>query len=587
MDEGTTSKTDLLWARILVKLNNNAKYDSVNLIAGNRVYVVQLWWEISPTVMEVTWKSYRDFGGPADSGEEDDRDTRAKRRVNHERKESCLRVCNGLKAVGNRNGMRNRAAAECLENGKTRGGRTKVGDNEKCVFQIDGGNRGRNGKMTNALVLDPLKDRAGLYLEGAAAHEMGKVHGFLKGQRGVSPGEKKVWPMGRSLQPNPRYASKGGCEEKMGTKNHGREKEKEEEMPTGELRAFQVLKSSQDQGRCKGYNMKQVTSRKERNTRKVIAGSEEEEEERGEGRCYGASEQETIEGKLPEKTSIDADMEVVRAKEGFLCEFADSVGSVIRGANQVGGYMSCWRRNSGMSTDDSRSEVEGEDNSRVGKRVGAGEARPGSSDGTRPEASGSVRQSYRKEQEETDPAPGQISGAGRVSGTEWASGRELGRPNVSNPVMGLFYRAALSPVSSILDLLNEMSLYESSSSKVKAAVLEPGLCQDLLSKTVGNAVCFGSTSQSSEGQKGNDIKPREGEEIGKIVVQEAVYSAMNRYDDKRYSQHSPIPISIFGRPLLLGGFSGQGFQYRIRLWSHLGWKRLMTGIGEVRARALT
>ena len=33
---------------------------------------------------------------------------------------------------------------------------------------------------------------------------------------------------------------------------------------------------------------------------------------------------------------------------------------------------------------------------------------------------------------------------------------------------------------------------------------------------------------------------------------------MNRYDDKRYSQHTPISISVFGRPLLSGGFSGQG-----------------------------
>ena len=33
---------------------------------------------------------------------------------------------------------------------------------------------------------------------------------------------------------------------------------------------------------------------------------------------------------------------------------------------------------------------------------------------------------------------------------------------------------------------------------------------------------------------------------------------MNRYDDKCYSQHSPISISVFGRPLLSGGFSGQG-----------------------------
>ena len=44
MDEGTTSKIDLLWAKILVKMNKNAKHDSVNLIAGDRVYVVQIWW---------------------------------------------------------------------------------------------------------------------------------------------------------------------------------------------------------------------------------------------------------------------------------------------------------------------------------------------------------------------------------------------------------------------------------------------------------------------------------------------------------------------------------------------------------------
>ena len=63
MDEGTASKTDLLWARILVKMNSNAKHDSVNLIAGDRVYVVQIWWEIRPTVVEVIRKSSRSIGG--------------------------------------------------------------------------------------------------------------------------------------------------------------------------------------------------------------------------------------------------------------------------------------------------------------------------------------------------------------------------------------------------------------------------------------------------------------------------------------------------------------------------------------------
>ena len=156
------------------------------------------------------------------------------------------------------------------------------------------------------------------------------------------------------------------------------------------------------------------------------------------------------------------------------------------------------------------------------------------------------------------PDPGQILGAGRGSGTEWASGRELGRPNVLNPVLGLFYRAAFSSVSSIRALLNGMSLYEPSCSKVKVAVLEPGLCQDLLSKSVAKSVCFGSTFLSSEGQEGNAINLGEGDEIGEVAVQKDGYIPMNRYDENRYTQYSPISISVFGRPLLSGGFSGQG-----------------------------
>ena len=352
-------------------------------------------------------------------------------------------------------------------------------------------------------------------------------------------------------------ACKGRSEEKMGTETHRREKAPEGEMLAGKNRGCHESKSSQDQGRSKGYNKKQVTSRKERYTIKVSAGSEEEEEE-DEGRCYGASEQESVDGKIPEKAPTDVDMEVAGAKDGFLCVVADSSGSVLRGASQAGGNFRCLVRNSEMSTSGLRIEVEGEDDLRDGKRAGSGEVRLGSSDGIRPESSGRECHFHREEQEETDPDPGQILGAGRGSGTERASGSELGRPNVSNPVMGLFYRAALNPVSSIWALFNGMSLYKPSCSKVKAAVLEPGLCQDLLSKSVAKLVCFGSTFLSSEeGQKGNAINLGEGDEIGEIAVQDDGYSSMNKYDDNRYSQHSPISISVFGRPLLSGGFSGQ------------------------------
>ena len=362
MDEGTASKIDLLWARILVKSNNNVKYDSANLIAGNRVYIVQLWWEIRPTVVEVTRKSCRDTGGLLESGEKDDCDICAKGRVNHERKEGCKSLCNGPKLVGNQNGMGICAAEECLKNRTTCGGRIHAGDKGKCGSQNNGGNWGCDGQMKNAFVMDQLKDREGLHLEGATAHEREKAHGSLKGQRGVSPGMENVWPMGRSSQSNLCYASKGGSEVKMGAKNHGREKESEGEMPTREKRVFLALKPSQDQGRCKGYNMKRARSRKGRTTRKVRVESEEEEEEvRDEGRCHGVSEKEMIGGKLPEKTSVDADMEAVGAKDGCLYEVADSEGSVLRGVNQVGGFGRRRRRNSVTSTGELRSEGEEED----------------------------------------------------------------------------------------------------------------------------------------------------------------------------------------------------------------------------------
>ena len=555
MDEGTASKTDLLWARILVKTNSNAKHDSVNLIAGDRVYVVQIWWEIRPTVVEVIRKSSRSIRGPANIGEEDDRDARAKGRVSPERKANCQSFRNGMREVGNRTGMGNCGALGRLESGQTRGGRLKVGDKKKFEVQNAVGNRGRNGKTTKSHVMDPLKDRVELYPEGAVAQGLGQIHGVLKGPSTASPGEKNEWTTGRIFHTTPRFACKGRSEEKMGMETHSCEEAPEGEMSAGKNRGSHDSNSSQDQGRNKGNNKKHVTSRKERYSIKDIAGSEEEDE----GRCYGAPEQESFAGKFSEKTPSDVDMEVVGAKDGFLCVAVDSPGSVFRDANQAGGEIRCLIRNSELITGDLRIEVEGEDDIRVGRRVGLGEVGLGNSDGTRPESSGKERHSHREDQEETHQDPGQILGAGRGSGTERASGRELGRPNVSNPVMGRFYRAALSPVSSIRALLNGMSLYEPSCSKVKAAVLESGLCQDLLSKSAAKSVCFGFTFLSSEeGQEGKAINLGVGNEIGEIAVQEDGYIPMNIYDENRYAQYYPISISVFGRPLLSSGFSGQG-----------------------------
>ena len=82
LDEESTFKKDLQWARILVKKKNSTgKPSSVNLLAGARSYELQIWWEIQPTVAGVYPHSSRAHGVSVESCEEDGRSTRALERV--------------------------------------------------------------------------------------------------------------------------------------------------------------------------------------------------------------------------------------------------------------------------------------------------------------------------------------------------------------------------------------------------------------------------------------------------------------------------------------------------------------------------
>ena len=299
-----------------------------------------------------------------------------------------------------------------------------MGDKKKSEAQNALGIRGRKGKSINSHVMDPLKERRGLYLEGAVAQGMGQIQGALEGPSPASPGEKSARPMGRIYHTTFWAARKGRSEEKNGMENLGCEEAPECEMSAGENRGSQETNSSQDHGRSKGNNKKQVTSRNERYPTKDIAGSEEEDE----GRYYGASEQESSAGKFLEKTPSVVDTVDVGAKGGFHCAAVDSLGSVLRDAIQAGGKIRCLPRNSELITGDLRPEVEGEDDTRAGRRVRSGEVGLGNFDGTRPESSGRERHSHRKVQEEMQPVSGQIIEAGRGWCTKWASGRELAGP---------------------------------------------------------------------------------------------------------------------------------------------------------------
>ena len=65
-------------------------------------------------------------------------------------------------------------------------------------------------------------------------------------------------------------------------------------------------------------------------------------------------------------------------------------------------------------------------------------------------------------------------------------------------------------------------------------------------------------STKNDEQKEKAIQSGEDEEFSKDLTQKHGCDHTNRYDDNLYAQSPPIPFSVFGCPVLPGGFSGLG-----------------------------
>ena len=61
-DEETIRRTDVLWARILVKAEGRERPSTINILAGSRSYELQIWWELPPWVAEVFPSKGADIG---------------------------------------------------------------------------------------------------------------------------------------------------------------------------------------------------------------------------------------------------------------------------------------------------------------------------------------------------------------------------------------------------------------------------------------------------------------------------------------------------------------------------------------------
>ena len=111
-------------------MNSNVKPASINLFTGDRSYELQIWWEIQPTVVEVSPRNSRNLGGLTDSGEEDVRAARAKGRVKNGWAETRHNYRGGLSKAGNRTVL-GRAAAGGRLSSQSLGKSAKMGDQAK------------------------------------------------------------------------------------------------------------------------------------------------------------------------------------------------------------------------------------------------------------------------------------------------------------------------------------------------------------------------------------------------------------------------------------------------------------------------
>ena len=81
LDKNTEKKTEVKWARMLIKVIGKTRPSVVNILEGPRAFEVQIWWEFSPWVTRVYPVSSKDEVKKPE--EEDDVETRATKRVSH------------------------------------------------------------------------------------------------------------------------------------------------------------------------------------------------------------------------------------------------------------------------------------------------------------------------------------------------------------------------------------------------------------------------------------------------------------------------------------------------------------------------
>ena len=461
LDEGTASKTDLLWARILVKMNSKVKLASVILLAGARSYELQMWWEIRPTVAEVSPRSSRNSGGLADSGEEDVRAACANGRVKIGWAVTRHNYRGGLSKAGNRTTLGSGAAEGRLSTSQSLGTSAKMGTRQCFEIQNVVGTRGREGKPKQSLLMDSVKDRDGPHLTGGSAHVSGQTQGVFVGPSEVKIGEQSARPSERHCPAILRAVCKGRIGGKTGMANPSCSGSKEREASAVEEKGSQETISIQGQG-C----------------------SDEGDEDGN----YCVSEKESPSGKFLEKFPFGAELEYDGEKDGSHPVAVDSASNDRRDDTQAGEKFKQSSRDPGLKIVCLRVEEEGEDDKHAGRSVDSHGKGLGNIDGTRAASSGKEHLYRQEEQAVKLPGSGQTLGEGRGSGQVLEPGLDTCRVHGSSSGLGHNSRATQSPVSIKRASFNGITIYEPTCFKAQTEILKTGLSQDLVSRAAETSV---------------------------------------------------------------------------------------------------
>ena len=131
----------------------------------------------------------------------------------------------------------------------------------------------------------------------------------------------------------------------------------------------------------------------------------------------------------------------------------------------------------------------------------------------------------------------------------------LDRAHLGNP----------SPVFFNRSLLNGSDSLDYNGSEAQEMGMGAELRQGLCSRDTSPSSCKRLIlSTKNDGQKEQSIQSGEDEEFSKDLPHKHGCDHTNRYDDNLYAQSPPFPFSVFGRPLLPGGFSCLGGIFRVK-----------------------